>query len=293
MRNIVRMLRLSSKTAHRLGVFLGILLGVLSFGSGMVACFSAVTQTPRQGFFMVIGTLAMFSVLPLSVLAITKPRTAGRGIAVAWLAFNIAFFGSMPWKQLLVGGLAGFAYVAVWFFALPLTVVALLHRASPAMTPASTQSAEEAVPDQPMETTHGRVGAEAGSERGNTLDQESRKRLAKWVALVVGVAIGLWRLRSAKYLVVLAVRSHSLATLGFAAPVLAAIPLAALGLWKPRWAAYGFATCFLILLASPLRAAHSLGDVLGYLLFMGIPALPFALVAVLFFYASWRRVAHV
>lgn len=137
-------------------------------------------------------------------------------------------------------------------------------------------------PSQPAQATHAGLAV----ERGGALDPATRKRLAKWVALILGVAVGLWRFQWAWQAALHAPRGLGWTAFGFTTPWLAAVPLAVLGLCKPRWAAYGFAASFLIRMATPLRAAQSLGDVLGYLLFPGLLALPFALVAVLFFYAS-------
>lgn len=97
----------SRKASHWAGVLLAFLLGIVAFANGATSCFSGVTETPRQSFFFLIGILAMLSVLPLSVAAITRPNFAARGIAVACLSFNIAFFGSIPWKEFMTWGIPG------------------------------------------------------------------------------------------------------------------------------------------------------------------------------------------
>ena len=70
------------------------------------------------------------------------------------------------------------------------------------------------------------------------------------------------------------------------ATVLALLPLTLLGAWKPRLAGYLLAASFVVALAYPMRGAQGLGDAFKYLFWAGTPALPMALVAALYFYAS-------
>jgi hypothetical protein len=277
----------SREVSHWTGVSLGVFVGGLAFANGMTSCFSTVTDTPRESFFALIGILSMLSVLPLALVAIIRPRFAGRWIAVAWLSYHIAVFGSMPSKEWLSYFLQGWADSLFWEFALPLTIVALLLRAAPAAAIPEVVPSEGVLPSQPSEAAHERAGPGAAVEREVVLDPASRKRMAKWIAIVLGVWIGLWRFQWAwHFALALRDRGWVMAAFGSAAPWLVAAPLAVLGLWKPRWAAYAFGACFLAILASPLLITHSLGGVFGNLPFTGVPALLFALVAALFFYAS-------
>jgi len=77
---------------------------------------------------------------------------------------------------------------------------------------------------------------------------------------------------------------------GAAASLLTLLPLTILGIWKPRLAAYLLGASFVIALAYPMLGPQSAGDVLGYLLFASVPALPIALVAGLLLYASFPQV---
>ncbi len=240
---------------------MGILMGVLAFGSGMSACFSGLAETPRQSFFLLIALLAMLSVLPLSVAAVARPHFAGRGIAVAWLSYNIAVFGSMGWARIVAAPRGGLAELVLFTTALPLTVVWLLLRA-----PTSEASKRP-------------VAAESAAAA-------DRKRLAKWIGLALGLGLGAWQFRFAWRFLHGPLGGNSWMVAGSALPWLAAVPAAILGFWKPRLAGYVFIGCFLVSASALLPGARTFGDALGFLLFDGALALPFLFVAALLFYAS-------
>ncbi len=122
----------SPKAAHCAGVILGVFLGVVSLPAVMGAFFSAVFQTPLEILTFLVGIPAALTVLPLSVVAIFRPRFAARAIGVSWLLFLIAVFVSLKWRQIGSPSLTEVAMFVLWFFALPGSVVALLMRAAPA-----------------------------------------------------------------------------------------------------------------------------------------------------------------
>lgn len=252
----------------------------------MGACFSAVTQSPLDIITFPLVMLAVCSLLPLAVIAIFRPGFAARGIGLSWLLFLIAAFCSINWRATERPSLQDLAIFVTSCFALPGAIVTLLlFASSPPLSPGAVPVLPE-VSGHPAKAAYGRAGVRQTVVDGSPLGTSGRKRLAKWVAVILGAGIGLLRFQTAWHLAIEAPSGLGWTAVGHTAPWLAAVPLAILGLWKPRWAAYGYWLCFLVLLSTPLRALRKLGDLVGFLLFPGMMALPLALVALLFYYAS-------
>lgn len=282
---LIRLIQ-SRKAAHWGGVILGIFLGVVLLTLAPGAFFSAVMQTPLDVITFPVGILAAVSVLPLAVVAIFRPRLAARGIGLSWLTFLIASLPSVSWGAVAPMTSLDLVRFTFWFFALPGGIVALLLRSAPKDASPATALVKGAASGPPTEAPRTRAGAEPAVNPGGALELPSRKRMAKWVAIFLGVALGLWRFQWAWHSAVHAPQIIFWMTACNATAWLAAAPYALLGIWKPRWAAYAFVACFLALVASPVLTTFNFGDVFGYLPFTGLQALPFALVAALFFYAG-------
>jgi hypothetical protein len=273
----------SRAVAHWIATLLLVPLGIACLFTGIRAFFVGASNMTLLDFvLLLLATLALLSVLPIGLVSVFKPRFAAHALAGSWLVLMLSAYGSIRWSEVDPSlSASDFVRPLILWFALPIGLVALLLYASPLGAPVEAQ-----VSGQPPQATRERAGAGAPAERDSALESASRKRMAKWVALILGVALGLWRFQWAWHSTVHAPQIVLWMAACNATPWLVAAPLALLGIWKPRWAAYAFGACFLAPLVSQLLPMHSLGDAFGYLPFTGLQALPFALVAALFFYAS-------
>jgi hypothetical protein len=78
------------RTAHWLGVILGVYGGLLSFRFGMQAFFVGTPSNFSETIFFLMNVVALLSLLPLSIFGIRRPRTAAFAIAVSWVAYFVS-----------------------------------------------------------------------------------------------------------------------------------------------------------------------------------------------------------
>ena len=266
--------------ARWVGSILCILLGVWCLFAAMGAFFIANNIRTLQDLATTLAPiLALLSVLPLGVVAIFRPRLAAHGIALCWLALMIVAYGSLPWRETASWSLSDVLHPVLFYFPPALCLVALLlYGAGPAPdhgVPGGAEGATASVVECRMTRLAGFLGLGV------------RARHAQWGAVVLGILVGGWRLRSGATLALRFGAVHDwVGVIGVAASSLVVLPLAILGIWRPRVAAYLLAASVVVALAYPMRAARGLGDVLAYLVWASVPALPLALVAGLFLCAS-------
>lgn len=269
------------------GTILAITTGVVSLFTGMQAFFVANhIETVLELVLFLILILGTLSVLPLGVLAVFRPRIAAHGIGFCWLIVIVAAYGSVPWRESVAWSVSDLLPMLLWWFALPIGMVALLLYGSPPEAAASAKSIEEKGSRVDREVVPPSVPERGISKLAGALVPRDRHRRAQWAAVILGILAGSRHLQGGAHLALRTVRIHDwINTAGISASSLALLPLTILGIWKPRLAAYILLACFTVALAYPVRASHGLGDMLAYFPWVAMPALPLAFVAGLFFYA--------
>jgi hypothetical protein len=114
-----------SKLAHRVAVVWGVLAGMIMFGITIQELFSANGNDTLFG--ITTGVVGGFALLPLSSIAVSKPRAAAYGIALSsiFLAGNLSlmFFNPTPNRTV---SLPGLAVLALAYLASPVGVARLL-----------------------------------------------------------------------------------------------------------------------------------------------------------------------
>lgn len=261
------------------GSVLAMLLGVVALFAGMRAFFVANNiKTPNELALFLLSMFALLSLLPLGVLAIFRPRLAARGIGICLATVIISAYGSIPRTEIISRSVFDFLQPFLWWVALPIGILALLlYGAGPPTEHKPSAGGEEIAACR----------ARNGMGRLTHIGFGTRLRNAQWGAVFLGVFAGGWRLWVSFPLVRRFALAHDwVGTVGAGVSALVLLPLTLLGIWKPRLAAYLLAGSLLLALAYPMHGAQNQGSALAYLLWVCVPALPVALVAGLFFYAS-------
>jgi hypothetical protein len=122
--------------AHRAGVLLGVILGIVYFGDAAFMLVRGGAKSWLEIIFWLLAALAFLSFLPLSILGIFRPRAAAYGIVAAFVLLQatgwggVAFgFGKADWS------LHSMAHMFLLEILLPCAVVALLFHASAPVAP--------------------------------------------------------------------------------------------------------------------------------------------------------------
>ena len=203
----------------------------------------------------------------------------------------VAAFSSIPWRESAAWSLSDLLRPLLWWFVLPIGVAALLLYGSSPGTAASTKGEEKKEGQGDLRTGGPSIVKQAITTFVDALVPSDRRHQAQWAGVIVGILAGSRLFYGGAHLALRTARIHDwISTAGITASSLALLPLAILGIWKPRVAASILAASFVVALAYPMWAAHGIGNMVAYLPWAAIPALPMALVAGLFLYASagWR-----
>ena len=121
--------RKSKTLAHWAAVALGMILGIYLFGAGIPAMFSIVGDHVLRD--VISCAITCFTLLPISVLAIFKPRLAAYGVLVWWIGVLTSGLVSSIQRP-SVGDLSASDYVSfsVFWVILPSMIAGLLLYAS-------------------------------------------------------------------------------------------------------------------------------------------------------------------
>jgi hypothetical protein len=99
----------------------------------MQAFFVGTAKTPLELVLFLALVLAAFSVLPLGVVAIFRPRLAAHGIGLCWLVLMVVGYGSVPWGTTASWSLTDLLEPLLLYFPPTIGIVALLlYGAGPA-----------------------------------------------------------------------------------------------------------------------------------------------------------------
>lgn len=267
-----------------IGSALAVVCGAVYLFAGMGAFFVGNARTVGGVVLWLLAVLALLSVLPLGIVAIFRPRRAALGIATSWAVLMISVSGSLQWEQMpRPESVSELLRPLVLYLALPLVVVVLLLYGSG--TTAAHVGPKGSIPEE---------GAESSSTSKRALlapfrvaAQRGPRWHAQWAAVLLGVLTGSFHLRVGVILAEKFARSHEwFSVAGVAASLLAPLPLAILGIWKPRVVGYLLVAGFALALVYPTLDAQNLGDALAYLAWASLLALPLPLTAGLFLYSS-------
>ena len=262
--------------AHRLGVGLGVVMGLVFFPGAMRALFIGGMKDWIDVILWLADTLSVLSFLPLSVLGWFRPRAAAVGFATA-----LAAFLSSTAALVILGYWTPYWTVSgvvktLLFFVFPLLAVAWLFFYASSPEPAGPAVAASPGPDR----LAGRIL--------QTLSGGTWRGMTRLLAIALALAVGAWRLPHAVWLL------HG--PFGFRRmwpevavllPDLMLVPVGALAIVKPRLAAYVAWGSVVVPLVVPVIVS---GVLSGFALMMAaVWNLPLLLVGALLFYASAER----
>lgn len=278
----------SRNLAHWAAEVIGISVGVLLFGFGMRGLFSVgVNDT---WLTVTAGISGTFTLLPLSVLGMFRPRLASYGVMGSWLVFLMSFFGSVHPGQMEFSA-SGVVWLLLCFFMLPSAIAGLLFYASgrDATLGASATAGDE------FAGAGGQGRAPSTFRRwltslGNAVAAGGRRSQARWGAVILGLVAGAWHFPVGVSSVVRSIRMDDwLGVVGITATALTLLPLSILAIFKPRPAAYGALLNLALALAYPLvlfhPAQYGVSEVFGGVFWYSLLDFPLALVAGLLLYA--------
>ncbi len=272
--------------AHWVAVAAGLVLGVVLFESGLRGLFVLNSNdTLLDIIALLAGTLTL---LPLSILAIFRPRTAAYGVLAALALFLVGIFR-------LPSGVAENRKVNLLGLGLVILVPSALAGLLLWAVADDGKMASGAGGDRGhLDLSEERLGSSSmGVWRRKlvgSLTAIDRRKQARWAAVTLGTFAGAWQFRLGLSSVARSIRAGDwVGVFGIGSTVATLLPLSIFAIFKPRLAAYGAVLSLIAALAYPIIVfeprQYRIGDVLVGLFSCLLPDLPLAAVAALLIYA--------